>query len=186
MPPFVLWHKGRQSASAAFRGVSRHVHSPDSFSVLAEISIALIGFAGVVVALGRSKLAKAEQEFRLRLLFVNGATSLWGGLTPTVASLVIPNHQWLLSGLLFAPVLLTVNIYAWFNFFRLIRARSIMPIVFYVVTPFSLVALLWLLYGMLFDRGQIPGAQFIASTLVLFLGVYHFFVLTISGASSDA
>jgi len=84
------------------------VNNIQSFDVLAEISIALIGFAGVVVALGRSNLTSEALRFRLVLLFVNGATALWGGLTPAIASMFMLESTTIpsLAGMLYLPALI--------------------------------------------------------------------------------
>ena len=52
------------------------MNDPAGFEILAEIAIGLIGFAGVVVAIGKSKLDGPEQTVRLRLLFLNGVVAL--------------------------------------------------------------------------------------------------------------
>ena len=161
--------------------------SPDSFQILAEISVGLIGFSGVVVALGYSKLSGQEQSLRLNLLFLSGATALWGGLTPTLAGFMSHGGGWVLSGVLFIPVLLGVNIYAWRNLYRLTRAGglSTLPAIFYVVTPLTVFAPLWVLYSLFLEHKQIAAAQFFATTVILFLGVYHFYVLTVRGNGVD-
>ena len=158
-----------------------------SFEVLAEISFALIGFSGVVVALSHSKLSGTEQAIRLRLLFLSGATALWGGLTPIIGALFSDDIGWLISGLLFAPALLTVNGFAWLRLYRLVRDEGVrlMPKLFYVVTPITVFMNLWLLYTLFFATAQIPAAQFSASTLVLLLGLYHFFVLVTGSFQSE-
>ena len=57
----------------------------NSFETVAEISIAIIGFAGVITVLGRSGLSETESRWRLIMLFLDGATALWGCLTPVLA-----------------------------------------------------------------------------------------------------
>ena len=72
-----------------------------AFENVAAMSIAIIGFAGIVAALGRTRLNPKEARFRLVMLFVNGGTALWGCLTPTVVSKFTAD-PWLLAGWLAA------------------------------------------------------------------------------------
>ena len=55
-----------------------------SLELLAELSIGLVGFAGVVSALGRSRLTDATRSFRVQALLVNGVTSLTFSIMPIV------------------------------------------------------------------------------------------------------
>ena len=158
-----------------------------SFDVLAEISIALIGFAGVVVALGRSSLPREALRFRLVLLFVNGATALWGGLTPAIASMFVLESTTvpLLAGTLYLPALIGVNGYAWVQFVSLIRRRQVLPRAFYFVTPPVMASLLYLIVALVWLTEHIMLAHFTSVVFMLFLGLYHFFVLTIGVLGDD-
>ena len=90
------------------------------FEILAEISIGLIGFAGVVVALGRSALSRSTRKFHLIMLFANGAAALWGSLSPTLARLILglESPYISLACIMYLPVFIFVNIYAWRVLFR--------------------------------------------------------------------
>ncbi len=155
--------------------------SPGSFEVLAELSIALVGFAGVVVVLGRSSLPGAARRFRLVLLFANGSTALWGALTPSLSALLVQGEpSWRLAGMLYLPLVLAINGYAWRNFFLFQRDGQRLPMVFYVATPLIVGSLLYLAGSLLLLPSQIPAAQFLSVVLLLFLGLYHFFILTTS------
>lgn len=147
-----------------------------TFETVAEISIAIIGFAGVVAALGKTRLDPTEARFRLIMLFVNGAIALWGCLTPSLASNFTAD-PWLLAGWLYFPALLTGNAYAWRNLYSLIKAGNLVPKMFYVVTPLIVVSLIYLLVSLLFFPTQIEGAQLTSVLLILYLGLYHFFLL---------
>jgi len=158
-----------------------------SFDVLAEIAIALIGFAGVVVALGRSSLPVETLRFRLVLLFVNGSIALWGGLTPAIASLYVveSTNAPLLAGALYLPALIGVNVYAWIRFVSMMRSGQELPRAFYFVTPAVMASLFYLIVALVWLTEHIEFAHFTSVVFMLFLGLYHFFVLTMAVLADD-
>ena len=52
------------------------------FELLAELSIGLLGFTGVVSALGRSRLTAEVRAFRVGALVSYSSTSLLGSILP--------------------------------------------------------------------------------------------------------
>ena len=162
--------------------------SSQSFEFLAEVSIALVGFAGVVVALARAKLHYLALRLRLTLLFINGSTALWGSLTPTISSISTPetNTQIFIAGLMYMPVLMAVNVYAWVQFATLIRNNEIVPRTFYILTPFIVASLIYLVVSLVALPNHIQLAHFISIVIMLFLGLYHFYILTTSIMSNES
>ena len=81
-----------------------------NFDTLAEISIALIGFAGVVGALGRSRLPSEVLSMRLRMLFASGSMALWGSLCPVFATeMASPSSAGVVAAVLYAPPTIALN-----------------------------------------------------------------------------
>ena len=166
---------------------------PLSFDVLAEIAIALVGFTGVVAALSRTILDRRRLRLRLVLLFVNGTTALWGSLAPTVAvaigMAVEQSDIYVLAGTLYVPALLAVNIYAWVQFGSLIRRKQTPARAFYIVTPLVMASLGYLLIALFWHQEHVVTAHYVSIVFMLFLGLYHFFVLTtavLTDVQSDA
>lgn len=153
---------------------------PSIFSTIAEISIALIGFASVIFALKRDKLSK-NQSYRLNMLFLTGAIGLISGFTPYIGfMLVSETHAWRLATCVFLFFFLSVNFYAWTqrryhkgssNKTHMI-AKALQPIIVLCVV-FMLIALCW-------QTTLLPASHLLGAILTLLIGVYHFYMLAVS------
>lgn len=159
---------------------------PAGFEILAEIAIGMIGFAGVVVAIGKTKLDGAEQTVRLRLLFLNGVVALWGGLSPSIAVYAFGPDSWRISGSLFLLAFCAIIVYAHHLTFRRysteLRAGHLISksIAVLLILEFA-----YLSTALIFFPAQIASAQYLGVLLLLFLGLYHFFALAMGRADQD-
>jgi hypothetical protein len=150
------------------------------FEILAEVSIGLVGFAGVVVALGRSELSSSTQNFHLTMLFANGVAALWGSLSPTIARLVLgaESSYIVLACAMYLPAFVVVNIYAFrvvFNFYAKSKAISltlVYSVIFMCASSFT-----YMVAAMIAFPAQIAASMYISVSLLLFLGISHFYDL---------
>jgi hypothetical protein len=150
------------------------------FEILAEVSIGLVGFAGVVVALGRSELPSSTQKFHLTMLFANGVAALWGSLSPTIARLVLGEESSyiVLACAMYLPVFAVVNIYAFrivFNFYA--KSRSISLPLVYSVVFICTSSFIYMAAAMIAYPAQIAASMYTSISLLLFLGISHFYDL---------
>ncbi|MCZ6460175.1 MAG: hypothetical protein O6766_12540, partial [Gammaproteobacteria bacterium] len=89
---------------------------PDTgaLELFAEISIGLVGFTGVVSALGRSQLPPAIRSFRILALLLYSVVALGGSLLP----IVLLNHgistmtTWLVSAVSLVVAQIAIMVWA--------------------------------------------------------------------------
>ena len=93
---------------------------------------------------------------------------------------------WLISGSLFAPVLIAVNAYAWRRLYALARRSEVSPLAFYLITPVTVASLGYLLVSLTFRHDQIRTAQLLSVVMLTFLAILHFFRLARSLVDADA
>ena len=91
----------------------------------------------------------------------------------------------ILAGALYLPALLAVNGYAWIQFVSLIRRKQVLPRAFYWITPLVMASLLYLIVSLIWLTEHVVFAHFTSVVFMLFLGLYHFFVLTIAVLIDD-
>ncbi len=159
---------------------------PDTtaLELFAEISIGLVGFAGVVSALGRSRLPPAIRSFRISALLLYSVTALGGSLLP----IVLLNHGmsatsvWLSSAVVFVSAQSATMAWAARAIRPHVRDDQLSPRV--VIAIFT-AAVLYLLYGIFFDRTSLAAIYLVGISFSLGLGVLHFFVLVVSIQSGD-
>ena len=150
------------------------------FEILAEISIGLIGFAGVVVALGRSALSRAAQRFHLVMLFANGAAAMWGSLSPTLAGLMLglDSSYMVLACIMYLPTFIFVNIYAWRIILRFYSVSEATPTAWtYTSFLISVASLFYMSAAVIMYPSQIAPSLYASISLLLFMGLSHFFAL---------
>ncbi len=159
---------------------------PDTtaLELFAEISIGLVGFAGVVSALGRSRLPPAIRSFRISALLLYSITALGGSLLP----IVLLNHGmsatsvWLSSAVVLVSAQAATMAWAARAIRTRVRDDQLSPRV--VITIFT-AAVLYVLYGIFFDRTSLAAIYLVGISFSLGLGVFHFFVLVVSIQSGD-
>ena len=153
-----------------------------TLELLAEISIGLIGFAGVVTALGRSKLAIEIRSFRTRALLLNSGTALFGSLLPIILANIglSTSITWVSSSVVL--VLLMAASLSWVisNSRNLMTQAEVPRGVTISIILLASLALLVLLYTTFFAVSSLPGIYAAAVFWCLGLGVFHFCLLVVS------
>ena len=158
-----------------------------ALELFAEISIGLVGFAGVVSALGRSRLPPTIRAFRISALLLYSVMALGGSMLP----IVLLNHgmteatAWLTSAIALASAQLATAAWALKTIPRLLRDDQSLAPFARVVTPIFFLAILYLLYGIFFDRASLSAIYLVGIFCSLGLGVFHFFMLVVSISSRD-
>ena len=158
------------------------MEAPATLELLAEISIGLIGFAGVVTALGRSKLAIQVRSFRTRALVLNSGTALFGSLLPLIllnAGLSVPT-VWITSSIALALIMAFSLAWVTSQTRNLMSQAGVPSAVTILIIVFASFVAFALLYSSFFANGFLPRIYPAAVFWSLSLGVFHFCMLVIS------
>ena len=154
---------------------------PDTtaLELFAEISIGLVGFAGVVSALGRSRLPPATRSFRISALLFYSVVALGGSLLP----IVLLNHGisaatvWLSSAVALVSAQLVMMIWAVKSIQPLRRDDQLPASIARTVLTIFTAAMIYVVYGIFFDRTSLSAIYLVGLSFSLGLGVFHFVVL---------
>ena len=154
----------------------------ETLELLAELSVGLLGFSGVVSALGRSKLDVKIREFRVMALLGYSSTALIAALVPLLIANynVATNVLWMVSGL-FLFVLMPV-----FPVVTVAKYSSTLnsdPFLRRVGPPIVIVLfLVWLYlgYGILVGHEMLGAIYTLGVTYLLVMAVFHFCMLVSS------
>ena len=152
-----------------------------SLELFAELAIGLIGFAGVVSALGRSRLSVETVSFRFRALLTNGITALVFSILPLVLAAhgVSAKILWTVATVLLGISQICMMIWA---------ARSVQPISQEEIpialrnTMFTLmaIAVLYEAYGTIFQPDSLSGVYLVGLSASFGLGLFHFCLLVLA------
>ena len=158
-----------------------------ALELFAEISIGLIGFAGVVTALGRSRLPLPTRSFRIWALLLYSIVALGGSLFPIVLSNYGLNASsvWLTSSIVLVTAQLTMLAWAAKTIPPLVRDGHLPTALAGVVFALYMLVALYLVYGILFARASLSAIYLVGIFFGLCLGVFHFFHLVISVPMGD-
>lgn len=154
----------------------------NTLEMFAELSIGLIGFAGVVSALGRSRLHIDVRSFRVRALLFYSATALISSLIPIVAGgfgfegQTVVFFSTLIMGAAFLAILL------WFGrTARPLTENGHLPIALARgLGTLGLMIIVMLAYGLVFARSYLDSLYLVGLTWILMMGVFHFCMLVLS------
>ena len=158
-----------------------------ALELFAEISIGLVGFAGVVSALGHSRLAPAIRSFRILALLLYSVVALGGSLLP----IVLLNHgmnmmtAWLLSAVALVVAQIAIMVWAAIAVAPLMREGLLPSFIARIVFTIFGVVVFYLLYGILVDRASLAGIYLVGIFVSLALGVFHFVLLVVSVRAED-
>ncbi len=159
----------------------------NALELFAEISIGLLGFAGVVAALGRSRLPPSTRRFRVTALLLYSVVALGGSLLP----IVLFNHGvsamsvWLSSAIVLVSAQAVVMAWGVRATQPLVRDDQLSASLAQAVFTLFIATLLYLLYGIFFDRASLAAIYLVGVSFSLSLGVFHFVVLVVSIQSGD-
>ena len=153
--------------------------SLDVLTTLAEISIALVGFSGVVSALGRSKLPVELRIFRIRALLFESCVALGASVFPlTIAGTDL--DLWFVSGVFFAAVMIINGV--WIIRYGTERFKTLSG---YIIASICTAFIFMLVGALIFYRSHIAVIYLLSIFLYLALGMYHFVKLVVSLESSS-
>ena len=158
------------------------MNSLDTLELLAEISIGLIGFAGVVTALGRSKLTIEIRAFRTRALLMNSALALFGSLLPVIlfGTALSESTVWISSSITLAIAMTAALVWAAFSLRHLLDQAGLPAFVTISIITLTFFVLIHLLYSALFASHSLAHIYPVAVFWSLALGTFHFCMLVIS------
>ena len=152
-----------------------------TLELFAELSIALLGFAGVVSALGRSRLSAEVRSFRIGALLINSVTALIFSILPILISAhgFSENVQWTVSTILLG--IAQVSTIAWST--RQVRSLSNAEVPNSLrVVMFSLItlAILYEFYGVIFQVDYLAAIYIVGLAVSFIIGLVHFCILIVS------
>ena len=153
-----------------------------TLELFAEISIGLVGFAGVVTALGRSRLPPSTRRFRIRALLLYGIIALGAALLPVILFDygISAMSVWVSSAVVLIFAQLAMLVWAAKTIPPLVREGRLPASLARLVTAFLFVAILYLAYGIVFARPSLSAIYAVGVFSSFGLGVFHFFNLVIS------
>ena len=157
------------------------------FELLAELSIGLLGFTGVVSALGRSRLTAEVRAFRVGALVSYSSTSLLGSILP----IVLVNQSleektvWFVSSLIFVAAILGIAVWAFIFKAKLLASTRLLKTLAFLVFSIVIAVSSYLIYGLIFLPDSLGSIYLVALATIFGLGVYHFCML-VSSIKFDA
>jgi|GEM_PF-5739824 len=145
----------------------------DILPTIAEISVAIVGFAGILFALGNQGAAKNQKMnlFRIRIMVETGMLMIFLSLTP-ILFLSIPAlapFTWRLSSLILAVILPSYTLLSFHRQFRLV-GKYIESKLDFTVTLVQLPTI-FLLLMVAFDWGGVPPFGTYLFGLFFWLGI---------------
>jgi hypothetical protein len=150
--------------------------------LFAELSIGLLGFTGVVSALGKSRLTTELRAFRVSALLRFGSTSLVASILPIVLGSygLMEQTVWFVSSLVLVSAIAGISVWGFISNSRLLTStmqlRVLASLVFTIVLGISA----YLIYGLIYLPENMASIYLVSLTTMLGLGVYHFCMLVAS------
>ena len=155
---------------------------PGTLETFAELSIGLIGFAGVVSALGKSRLHIETRSFRIMALLLYSVTALLGSVLPIVlfSSELDPPETWIISSIVFALVSAGILVWGSLRLRRLALGGHIPAFMALALWSIGVLVVIGLIYALLFATSSLHSFYLAAVSWALGMGVFHFCMLVVS------
>jgi hypothetical protein len=155
---------------------------PSTLETFAQLSIGLIGFAGVVSALGKSRLHIETRSFRIKALLLYSVTALLGSVLPMVllSFELGPLKVWLISGTVFALVCIGIVMWGAVALRRLAIAGHIPAVLAVGLWGIGALVVLLLIYALVFATPSLQSIYLVGLFWALGMGVFHFCMLVVS------
>ena len=151
-----------------------HSAIPEILDVLAEIFIALVGFSGVVIALGRSKIPEEAREFRIKALLFSGSVGLGGALLPGVL-IEFTSDIWRFCAAALAIFMVINLIWALRRLVPMKRQGLAPPMTFWLVTIVTLSLICGLVVSVILPSILPPTSAYVAALAWhVYLAMNHF------------
>jgi len=152
-----------------------------SLELLAELSIGLVGFAGVVSALGRSRLSKATLSFRVGALLINSVTALVASIIPLLLAAhgVSVNVLWTIATVFL--VLAQIGTITWSaRWVSSLSSEEVPNLIRVVMFSLIVLTILYELYGIIFDLPSLSAIYIVGVSVSFGVGLFHFCILVLS------
>jgi hypothetical protein len=153
-----------------------------TLELFAELSIGLLGFTGVVSALGRSSLSTEVRTFRISALLRFSSTSLLGAILPIVlASYSLKEGTvWFASSLVLVAAIFSIVFWGFVSNAKLLTSTKLLKVLAFLVASIILTVTAYLLYGLVLRPDNLGSIYLVALSTMFGLGVYHFCMLVAS------
>ena len=154
----------------------------ETLETFAELSIGLIGFAGVVSALGRSKLNVRVRSFRVNSLLKYSATVLFASIFPIVLGSYDLDLErvWFISTVMLAVTILLGQIHTMMTYSDILFSDPFFRKIAIIGFTIGVVVFMYLIYGLIFQGEDLRSIYLVGLSSVLALGVFHFCMLVSS------
>ena len=149
---------------------------------LAQLSVGLIGFAGVVSALSKSRLHVNTRTFRIRALLLYSTAALFGSLLPIVlASFDLSSTMvWVASSSVLTLAL--AGIFVWLGVIvrRLTSEGHLSNALAKSLRGVAIIVIVLFIWGIVFLRAYLHSIYLVGLLWTLGMGVFHFYKLVMS------
>lgn len=153
--------------------------------LIAEMSIALVGFAGVVSALGRSRMSVATLSFRIHALLLNGVTAVVFSVLPIVLAVhgLSETLLWTVVAILLGITQICTLIWAARRVSTL-TDDEVPTVVRHIVFTIMTLVVLYLSYGVGTQSEWLSAIYLVCLSASFCVGLLHFCFLVTSIQSS--
>lgn len=154
----------------------------ESLYLFAELSIGLLGFSGVVSALGRSRLSVDVRRFRINALLSFSTVTCFASLLPILLNnyAIEPERLWVIcSIMLVAGILVGPSVTA-FSHSEIMRTDPFLRVVRIPIFALLAVILIYVGYGLFFAREDLSAIYLVGVSYLLAMGIFHFCMLVAS------
>jgi hypothetical protein len=151
----------------------------DTLELLAELSIGLLGFSGVVSALGKSKLDIEVREFRVTALLTYSATAFVASLTPLLLASynIATDALWMVAAALLLIVMPIGPVVTASKYVAILRGDPFLRRIGPPIMILLLIVWLYLAYVLFFGQEMLRATYTLGVMYLLTMGVFHFCML---------
>jgi hypothetical protein len=152
---------------------------PEILGTLTEVFAALVGFAGVVVAFGRSSLPRQARQFRIKALLTASSVGLGASILPSIlVNFEIP--IWTASALLFLTIMIVNFAWAIRGLLTMVRSGQAPQIPFWLISIGTVAVMIGLAVASWRGGEAVVGFYVLAVGWHVLLGMYHFIRLILA------
>ena len=152
-----------------------------TLELFAELSIGLVGFAGVISVLGRSRLSPETRSFRIGALLLNSVTALVFSILPLLVSAhgLSGDVQWTIATILL--VFAQVGTIVWSaRRVTSLSSEEVPNLIRTVMFSLMTLTILYEIYGVVFDIASLSAIYVVGVAVSFGIGLFHFCILVLS------
>lgn len=152
-----------------------------TLELFAELSVGLVGFAGVVSALGHSRLSVETRSFRIGALLINSVNALAFSLFPLLLSAhgLSEDVQWKIATILL--VLAQIGTITWSaRRVSSLSSEEVPNLIRVIMFSFIILAVVYESYGIVFDLDSLSAIYLVGVAVSFGVGLFHFCILVLS------